>query len=78
MPGAKWFIGARLNFAENLLRYKNYHMALLNPAEVFKIASVLIPSPRFEVLGPVEIYYGEDLCEINIISLKRTLKNPKN
>lgn len=31
-------------------------LALLNPAEVFKIASVLILSPRFEVLGPVGIY----------------------
>lgn len=31
-------------------------MALLNPAEVFKIASVLILSPRFEILGPVGVY----------------------
>ena len=23
MPGAKWFSGARLNFAENLLRYRD-------------------------------------------------------
>ena len=23
MPGAKWFSGARLNFAENLLRFRN-------------------------------------------------------
>jgi acetoacetyl-CoA synthetase len=23
MPGAKWFAGARLNFAENLLRYRD-------------------------------------------------------
>jgi len=39
-------------------------LALLNPAEVFKIASVLILSPRFEVLGPVGIYavrtFGSD------------------
>src|SRR4030042_6535830 len=26
-PGAKWFVGARLNFAENLLRYKDEHVA---------------------------------------------------
>ena len=31
-------------------------LALLNPAEVFKIASVLVLSPRFEILGPVGIY----------------------
>ena len=28
-PGAKWFVGARLNFAENLLRYTDNHVALL-------------------------------------------------
>jgi acetoacetyl-CoA synthetase len=26
-PGAKWFIGARLNFAENLLRHRDEHLA---------------------------------------------------
>jgi acetoacetyl-CoA synthetase len=29
MPGAKWFAGARLNFAENLLRRKDNHPALV-------------------------------------------------
>jgi acetoacetyl-CoA synthetase len=29
MPGAKWFSGARLNFAENLLRYRDDHIALI-------------------------------------------------
>lgn len=28
MPGAKWFSGARLNFAENLLRYRDNRIAL--------------------------------------------------
>ncbi len=28
MPGARWFQGARLNFAENLLRYRDDHIAL--------------------------------------------------
>ncbi|NLI83578.1 MAG: acetoacetate--CoA ligase [Deltaproteobacteria bacterium] len=28
MPGATWFEGARLNFAENLLRYRDDHVAL--------------------------------------------------
>jgi len=31
MPGAKWFVGARLNFAENLLRYRDD-----KPAIIFK------------------------------------------
>jgi len=29
MPGAKWFAGARLNFAENLLRYRDDRPALI-------------------------------------------------
>jgi len=28
-PGAKWFVGAKLNFAENLLRYRDNHLALI-------------------------------------------------
>jgi len=34
MPGAKWFSGARLNFAENLLRYRDDHVALIFKGEV--------------------------------------------
>jgi acetoacetyl-CoA synthetase len=33
MPGAKWFSGARLNFAENLLRYKDDETALIFKGE---------------------------------------------
>lgn len=29
LPGARWFQGARLNFAENLLRYRDDHIAML-------------------------------------------------
>jgi acetoacetyl-CoA synthetase len=29
MPGAQWFIGAKLNFAENLLRYRDDKIALI-------------------------------------------------
>jgi len=28
-PGAKWFVGARLNFAENFLRHRDDHLAFL-------------------------------------------------
>ncbi len=28
-PGARWFVGARLNFAENLLRYRDQHQAFI-------------------------------------------------
>ncbi|MBA4368581.1 MAG: acetoacetate--CoA ligase [Desulfobacterium sp.] len=33
MPGAKWFAGARLNFAENLLRYRDDQIALIFQSE---------------------------------------------
>ena len=29
MPGARWFVGARLNFAENLLRYRDEQTAII-------------------------------------------------
>jgi acetoacetyl-CoA synthetase len=32
-PGARWFIGARLNFAENLLRYRDDRVALIFQGE---------------------------------------------
>jgi len=37
-PGAKWFIGARLNFAENLLRHKDDHLAFIFRGEAQKAA----------------------------------------
>ncbi len=33
MPGAKWFSGAKLNFAENLLRYRDDRVALIFKGE---------------------------------------------
>lgn len=33
MPGAKWFEGAKLNFSENLLRYKDEHTAIISCRE---------------------------------------------
>ncbi len=33
MPGAKWFSGAELNFAENLLRFRDNHVALIFKGE---------------------------------------------
>ena len=33
MPGAEWFAGARLNFAENLLRYRDDRVALIFKGE---------------------------------------------
>ena len=33
MPGAKWFEGARLNFAENLLRFNDDYLAIISSRE---------------------------------------------
>lgn len=40
MPGTKWFIGARLNFAENLLRYRDEHTAFVFKGETQKSAKM--------------------------------------
>jgi len=37
-PGAKWFVGARLNFAENLLRFRDSHTAFIFKGETKKSA----------------------------------------
>jgi len=37
-PGANWFVGARMNFAENLLRYKDDHVAFVFKRETQKPA----------------------------------------
>ena len=40
MPGAKWFPGARLNFAENLLRYRDDQAAILFKSETGETAEI--------------------------------------
>lgn len=39
-PGTKWFIGARLNFAENLLRYRDNYPALIFRGETQKATTI--------------------------------------
>jgi len=39
-PSARWFIGARLNFAENLLRYRDNHVAFIFRGETQKSAKM--------------------------------------
>jgi acetoacetyl-CoA synthetase len=39
-PGARWFVGARLNFAENLLRYRDDHTAFIFRGETQKSAKM--------------------------------------
>lgn len=40
MPGAKWFAGIKLNFAENLLRYRDNRIALIFRGETEKISRI--------------------------------------
>lgn len=47
-PGAKWFDGARLNFAENLLRYKDDHIALIFRGETQQTTRITY----------IELYYA--------------------
>ena len=35
MPGARWFQGSRINFAENLLRFKDDRVAIHFQSENF-------------------------------------------
>ena len=39
-PGAGWFVGARLNFAENLLRFRDAHLAFTFRGETLKSDSM--------------------------------------
>ena len=39
-PGAKWFVGAKLNFAENLLRHRDDHLAFIFKGETQKSAKM--------------------------------------
>ena len=40
IQGAKWFVGAKLNFAENLLRFRDDHIAFIFKGETFKSATM--------------------------------------
>lgn len=40
MPGARWFEGARLNFAENLLRYRDEQTALIFKGEAKEVSRI--------------------------------------
>lgn len=45
----------------NLGIQPTFYITLLNPAEVYKILSVLVLSSRFEILGPVGIYMSDTM-----------------
>jgi acetoacetyl-CoA synthetase len=63
MPGARWFAGARLNFAENLLRHRDDHLAIiawsedggrrtLTYAELYDRVAQLAAALKADGIGP--------------------------
>ncbi|MFX1598729.1 MAG: acetoacetate--CoA ligase [Promethearchaeota archaeon] len=50
-PGARWFIGAELNFAENLLRYRDDHAAFIFKGETQKSARMTYAEVYNSVAG---------------------------
>jgi acetoacetyl-CoA synthetase len=67
-PGAKWFIGARLNFAENLMRFRDDHVAFVFKGENQKAAKVTYAEVYISVcrlaksLRRIKIEPGDRVC----------------
>jgi len=83
-PGAKWFIGARLNFAENLLRHGDSHLAFIFKGETQKsirmtyaelydsVACLAKPLRKLVVPGDRVAAYMPNLMEAAIAMLATT------
>ncbi len=62
-PGARWFPGARLNFAENLLRYRDDKLAFIFRGETQKSAKM-----TYRELYATVARLGKSLREIGVVS----------
>lgn len=51
MPGAKWFSGSRLNFAENLLRYRDDHPAIIFKGEAMDHSDQITYAQLYEMVA---------------------------
>jgi len=60
-PGATWFSGARLNFAENLLRYRDDHTAFIFRGETQKSARM-----TYQELYDSVARLAKSMCQIGI------------
>jgi acetoacetyl-CoA synthetase len=67
-PGAIWFPGARLNFAENLLRHRDSHVAFVFRGETQRSAQVTYAELFHEVAGlaaslrEIGVRHGDRVC----------------
>ena len=59
MPGATWFKGARLNFAENLLRYRDDRPALVSVKEGGEVAAQLTYADLFAQVARMAFFLRE-------------------
>jgi acetoacetyl-CoA synthetase len=50
MPGAKWFTGARLNFAENLLRFRDQQEALKEDVNVINVLNNALSLVKMQMI----------------------------
>jgi len=67
-PGAKWFIGSKLNFAENLLRHRDDHAAFIFRGETQKSARM-----TYTELHDSVARLAKPLREIGVISGDRVV-----
>jgi len=62
-PGARWFVGARLNFAENLLRHRDANVALMFKGETLKSGTT-----TYEELYDSVARLAKPLSEMGVVS----------
>ncbi|NIP30899.1 MAG: ABC transporter permease subunit [Candidatus Dadabacteria bacterium] len=53
----------------NLGAKETFYLTIINPLEAYKIISILILTPRFEILGPAGIYALNNLGKFNLFIL---------
>jgi len=58
----------------NLGVKETFYLTIINPLEAYKIASILILTPRFEILGPAGIYALNTLGKTNLFILLITIQ----
>ncbi len=63
MPGARWFTGARLNFAENLLRYRDDRPALVSVREGGEVDGRVSYSELYAMVAHLARFFADSGVE---------------